>query len=610
MDTLSDNRPLDELLDDAVKHYSSLFTLPSYKHIILQTLVICTVVGAVSSVFIFMPTWYGFLHGVLLGFFLFAMTILSNYFMTFILRGDAIYNLRRASALSLYSWIIWASFILMGSVAAIFFDSSWVIKLYLIGFSAAFILRLIVLNATSSANSKNNLLAAITQPYFCLLPCLVLWWNVIEIGKIVMFSAYALVICYLSSAIFLYSLNRVGIKIAGIPSLSILKAFLLNWIADLNVPFESILERLSMKKDIEVSLLKFSNSASKVKAVIAVSSVHPGPFKNIGSSLLPSMLKRSIEQKLSCTACTPLSLLGHELDVVSQNQSQKIIDSVVESLLNFKTEGVTATPFVKFSNSLATASCQIFGDTCIIILSLAPRTTEDLPQELSHLIRKEAEKYGINQCIVINAHNSIDGAVDYDKALEVLRLVSAKSLDLAVSMEKKPFKIGAATLVPKGFSLEDGMGMGGITALVVEVGVQKAVYLIIDGNNMVSGLRENILSELKKLNIDDGEVLTTDTHSVNALTLNARGYHPIGEVISHEKLISYILETVKSAMDNLESTKFGYKSIIVPDIKVIGRESLEKLCMLPDATIRLAKKIVSPLFLATFLMLVVPLLLF
>lgn len=604
---LSEDQSLNELLDDAVKHYSSLFTLPSHKHIILQTLVVCTVVGAFYGVFIFMPTWYGFLHGVLFGFSLFATTLLSNYLMTFILRGDVIYNLRRASALSLYSWILWALFILMGGVAAIFFDFSWIVKLCLVGFSAVFILRFIVLHATSTANSKNNLLAAIIQPYLCLIPCLILWWNVTEIEKMIMFSAYAFVICYLSSAIFLYFLNDVGIKIAGIPSISILKAFLLNWIADLNVPFESILEQLSLEKDVEVSLLKFSNNISRVKAVIAVSSVHPGPFKNIGSSLLPSMLKGSIEKKLACTACTPLSLLGHELDVVSQNQSQKIIDSAVESLLNFKAEGTTATPFVKFSNDLATASCQIFDDTCIIILSLAPRTTEDLPQELAHLIHKEAEKYGINKCIVINAHNSIDGIVDYDKALEALRLVSSKCLELATSMEKKPFKLGAATLLPEDFHLEDGMGLGGITALVFEVGVQKAVYLVIDGNNMVSGLREKILSKLKSLGIDDGEILTTDTHSVNALTLNARGYHPIGEVMSHEKLISRVIETVRKAMANLELTKFGYKSIKVPNVKVIGRESLEKLCKLPDATIRMAKKIIAPLFLATFLMLIVPL---
>lgn len=609
MDKLSNNQPLNELLDNAVKHYSLLFTLPSYKRIILQTLVVCTVVGAISGVFIFTPTQYGFLPVALFSFSLFATTLFSNYLMTFILRGDAIYNLRRASALSLYSWILWALFILMGSVVAIFFDYSWIIKLCLLGFSAAFILRLIVLHATSSANSKNNFLAAMIQPYLCLLPYLILWWNAIEIEKVVMFSAYASVICYSSSAIFLYFLNRVGIKIAGVPSLSILKAFLLNWIADLNAPFESILEQLSMKKDVEVSLLNFSNSASKVKAVIAVSSVHPGPFKNIGSSLLPSMLKGSIEQKLSCTACTPLSLLGHELDVVSQNQSQKIIESVLESLSSFKAEEATATPFVKFSNDLATASCQIFGDTCIIMLSLAPRTTEDLPQELSHIIRKEAEKHGITQCIVVNAHNSIDGVVDYDKALEALKLVSSKCLDLAASIEKKPFKVGAATLLPEVFRLEDGMGLGGITAFVIEVGVQKAVYLVIDGNNMVSGLREKILSKLKSLGIDDGEVLTTDTHSVNALTLNARGYHPIGEVMSHEKLINHIIETVRSAMANLELAKFGYKSIKVPNVKVIGHESLEKLCMLPDSTIRVAKKIIIPLFLATFLMLFAPLLL-
>ena len=37
------------------------------------------------------------------------------------------------------------------------------------------------------------------------------------------------------------------------------------------------------------------------------------------------------------------------------------------------------------------------------------------------------------------------------------------------------------------------MGTGGITAIVVQVEKQKTAYIIIDGNNMISGLREKIL---------------------------------------------------------------------------------------------------------------------
>ena len=79
--------------------------------------------------------------------------------------------------------------------------------------------------------------------------------------------------------------------------------------------------------------------------------------------------------------------------------------------------------------------------------------------------------------------------------------------------------VGAATVYPKEFTLKDGMGAGGITATVVQVGKQKTAYVVIDGNNMISGLREKILAALTSVGFDESEVFTTDTHAVSALVV-------------------------------------------------------------------------------------------
>ena len=65
------------------------------------------------------------------------------------------------------------------------------------------------------------------------------------------------------------------------------------------------------------------------------------------------------------------------------------------------------------------------------------------------------------------------------------------------------------------------MGTGGITAIVVQVDKQKTAYVVIDGNNMISGLREKILAALTSVGFDESEVFTTDTHAVSALSLGA-----------------------------------------------------------------------------------------
>jgi putative membrane protein len=378
-----------------------------------------------------------------------------------------------------------------------------------------------------------------------------------------------------------------------VPSMPIFRAFMLNWVVALNAPLEELLEKLGENEDVEVSFLKFDSS--KPKAAIIVPLVHPGPFKNIGSSLLPSMLKHEFEKKFSCDACVPLGILGHELDLASQAQNHRIIDNIIASA-EFEASATKATLMVKVTDGGVTAVCQVFGKTVFLSFTLAPKTTEDLPQELGRIVREEAEKCGLDCAVVVNAHNSIDGTESMEESLDTLRAVASDCLKKAVALSSKPFEVGAATVFPKEFSLKDGMGQGGITAVVVKVAEQKSAYVVIDGNNMISGLREKILSALASSGFDESEVFTTDTHAVSAVVLGRRGYHPVGEVMNHELLIGYITQAAKAAAASLETCKAGCKRIVVPKVRVIGQARLESLSLLVDTALNKAKQIVVPIF--------------
>ncbi|MEM1563428.1 MAG: DUF2070 family protein [Candidatus Bathyarchaeia archaeon] len=592
---MADGVTLNQYLDKAVKHYSSLFRLPSYKKIILLLAVLCVICGILSTL-TFIPSFFGVAYGLFVSFALFSLTLFLNYFLViFVLNGDPIYDLRRTAALSLFCWALWLFFIFIGYVLAFFTAFPyWSVRFCLLGFSAVLIFRIIVLYSTSSMNYQRFLLASILSPFLCLIPFMPLWWlNNVNAVAILGFSIIALAIASTSSFSFIFFLNSIGKRSIGEKSIPIFRAFLLNWVADLNAPFEIFLEKLSEEHNIEVSMLKFESSKTEVFIVVPL--VHPGPFKNVGSSLLPFMLKTALEQKFGGVACVPLGLLGHELDVASQSHVKKIVTYTLESA-DFEAKEAKATPFIKVSNGLATACCQIFGKTALISFSLAPRTTEDFPQELGEFVRGEAEKLGLKSCVVVNAHNSINGVVDTQTALDSLKQVAVACLKEAVSMRYASFKVGAVTVIPDEFGLKEGMGPGGITVVAVEAGSQRAAYVVVDGNNMVAGLREKILDTLKPLGFAEGEVFTTDTHAVNAVTFNERGYHPVGEVISHEKLIGYVVEAAKNALAKMEPAKSGYARTLIPDVKVIGREPLEKLCVLTDKVIQTAKWIIVPLF--------------
>ena len=378
---------------------------------------------------------------------------------------------------------------------------------------------------------------------------------------------------------------------------------MLNWVLGLNAPFEQLLENLGEKKDVETRFVKFTSS--KTGTVIAVPSVHPGPFKNIGSSLLPSMTKAALEKQLGCVACVPHGLMGHEYDLASQQQNQKIIDHLITAINDLEASETKASPFVKVTNGLATACCQVFGKSVLISFTLAPKTIEDLPPELGLFVSEEARKNGLNLCAVINAHNSMDGDAEMQKSLESLKDVASKCLKKIASLKQLPFEVGAATVVPKEFSLEDGMGTGGITAVVVKCGDQTTAYIVIDGNNMVSGLREEILSYLSSLGISEGEVFTTDTHAVSALILGGHGYHPVGEVMDKTRLLGYIKDVTLAAIAALDRAKAAFGGVIVKDVTVLGAQQLETLCLLIDRSLQTAKRSVIPVFVTAGVLLMI-----
>ncbi|MCJ7424223.1 DUF2070 family protein [Candidatus Bathyarchaeota archaeon] len=599
---MSTRGSLDQSMEKAVKHYASLFRLPSYKRVVLLQALVCMASG-LSSVAILFRSSEKLVNGLLLGLALFSISLLSDYLASkFALRNDPIYDLRRTATLSLFCLGVWSLLIFLGVLVGLLFGVFWWLRLCLLGFSAVSILRLITLGASSSLNYRSILASSFLQSFFCLLPFLVFW---IETGYSVtlglfLFLILSPIVSLISTHVFLSLLDSLGEQTLGIPSLALLRAFLLNWITDSNTPFENLLEKLGEEHDVDVALVKFGTS--KTKAAMVVPSIHPGPFKNVGSSPLPSLLKDSIEKRFDCTACIPLGLQGHELDLVSQLQNQKVISHIAEAM-NFEVQQSQASPFVKVNSDSATASCQVFGDFALLSLTLAPNTTEDLPQELGLFVQEEARKLGLTCCVAINTHNSIDGPTDMSKALDSLKRVAKDCLGKAISMEKWTFEIGAATVRPEEFGLRDGMGTGGITAIIVKVNNQRTAYVVIDGNNMVTGLREKILSAFGSVNIDEGEIFTTDVHSVSATVLGKRGYNPIGQAMDHERLITYIKETTLIASRKLERANAACRCVTIPRVKVIGEKHLSALSLLIDRAFQRAKKTVIPIFFISGLLL-------
>jgi len=576
--------------------YSSLFTLPSHRTIIAYLFAFCLIGGLTASIS-YNPSLNALGPGVCVGISMFLATWFADYLNDkAFMRADPILNLRRCSFLSIPSCVIMSVSISAANIAGIPMGGLdlWA-KILAAGFFAALTFRLSILSTVSSVDYGRIALSALLQPVLLLIILSVP--PTIDHGfkpYLILPFTVSILLSFFGVQLFISRVDATGKEKFGIRSLSLFKAFLANWTEGLNEPLEGVFERFGEERDVKVSLLAFGTNKG-VKAAVAVPAIHPGPFKNVGSSPLPGMIQASLEDRLECVVSVPHGISGHDLDLTSQIQNVKVINKFLECA-SFDFFNSYATPFVRSEAGSAKASCQIFGDCALLTLTLAPQTMEDLPRELDHMIIGEARKKGSAIAIAIDAHNSIDGPFDPEKAVEPTRRTALDALEKAARCRQQSFEVGAADVNPEDFSVPDGIGPGGISVTIVKVGDQKVGYVTIDGNNMVSGLREEILTGLKAMGLNDGEILTTDTHVVNGVVKGDRGYHPVGEAIDCEKLIRHIETAALEALERLDSAESSWRVEEVRGVKIIGEKYLREICLLTERTMSRAKRTALLLF--------------
>lgn len=588
---------LNDDINKAVKRYSSLFSLPSYRTVTIWLFVGSLFVG-VLAVLPVIPSFQGVLLGFAVGVIVFILATLADFAINlWRLESDSVLNLRRCFALSLYSNIIWILFIVLGGFSYLFLnDLGLWLRLLLLGLCAMIILRLLVLSAISFGGSGRIVLYSIMQPGLYAIALVSLQG---VLGHVFTFSTWyfftsSLFVGVLAASCFMFFLNRMGTRTIGEKLLSVLKAFMANWAEDLNEPLESLLEKLSIERSIRLPVIMF-RARGKAKAVIVVPTFHPGPFKNVGSSALPYLIQKELENKLKCVVSVPHGLSGHDVDLTSQAQNQKII-AKISHIDDMSDSDRATTHFVRVQKDGANSSCQIFGKCALFTLTLAPQTMEDLPSDLDSFITQESGKRGLSMAITIDAHNSIEGSVHLEREISSLEKAAVESLETALKSQKGLLEVGAANIVPPDLSAKDGMGPGGISVTAVKVKDQLTAYVTIDGNNMISGLRERILQKLDEIGFTDGEILTTDTHAVNGIVLTPRGYHPLGEAIDPGKLIEYVKQAATKAKSNLESAEAVWLTKEIPNVRVIGERYIEILCVLVEKAFLRAKRLATIIF--------------
>jgi len=574
---------------DVTRYYKRLFKIPSLSVILAEHIIL----GLIFGLYIGGLNFEYCLKGLIT---FTATSLLADSVTRLLCRSEPLLNFRRISGLTLFSNLaVLVSSLIFTPLRYLGFSTD---RILLMGFPPSMALRFMVFKTLAFKESYS--LLSVVQPLTCLL-------TLIYIYDLTVHSTLpiALLVTLLTAHVYLSLVGREAKSITGFNGLALFRAFLADWMENLDEPIENVLEELGVESEHSVDILIFKTSNSKTAIVVPY--IHPGPFKNVGSSSLPWSIQSFTEKLFECEAvAVPHGISTHVYNLTSK----KYVPRVLEALSSLKPEfniSKSSKP-VRVSSGSAQAICQSFNGVAFLALTLAPNPMEDIPLKVKTILEAYGRSLGFKSVIVVDAHNSFSWDVHSmdDDVTEALIEAGKMALHMVSKAELSRFKLGFSKRHIYGYGVKDGIGPGGVVLHLFVVEDSLYAYVTIDGNNMVSGLREKIVQKLKEIGVSDAEVFTTDTHMVNAIILD-RGYNPIGEAVDEKSIIQSVLEAFKEAYSRLEWASAYYGEATVSGLKVLG-DGLSKLLESLESSVKKAKSLafnlMIPLLIASMLMIV------
>jgi len=578
-----------DFTDRLASKYQSVFTLPSTRSLAVALFAIGTAISSLVYLIALGPQsiYFGIIDGAC------ALTVGSAISAILVAQSSkkgGILTLRRAMAVMLFSLFLMGIGLFVGGVSAhVFKDATVLERVYFVSCGLLVAFQFIILSAASDLRGVGLAAMSIVQPSSILALHIVLlfaYGNVSDVNLLTGLAGFFAMslISYAIARWYRCQIEKVGKKIVGVDSFSLLKAFMNALVLDVPAHIEGVLKSVSVTKDVEVRVMTFNTKNGQ--GAIAAPLTHPGPFRNVGGATLPTNIARAFLAKKVCPVVfhTPTT---HDTDLVSSADVELVVQQIVSMV---RPGGVaTASKPVAVKKGDVTITCQILGGVPLVVITRSPVPTEDLPQEVHDICIKKLVEKGYSDGIVVDAHNTMEkDCLPFSEADK--HNLEAGLEDALVEARKHFAKVYVGfhnTNIDK-YGKSDGIGGGGVMALVTSVEGEKAAFISIDGNNMVSGLREKIHSELMQSGYAVAEVATTDTHVVTGLA-RGEGYHTLGAAIPETTIIKKVVESVREAESEMSECLVNFSKQTIPQLHLLGGNGIELLWNVTDRSIKVAK---------------------
>jgi putative membrane protein len=518
----------------------------------------------------------------------FVAIFASSGLITFILRAldsDSIVSLRRTFGLTLASNLVWVVLFALGS------SLSWLLRNpqpslneFVLGAFFAWSFELLVINGAFLSSTIKSLCIAAIQPAITLLltSTLVIHLNSAVINATIL----GFVVLGITTG-FLLKFKTFKTEGVGINSLQTFQSFLKSWVSHKPASLENFFTQYSQDEPVTTRII-LATAAEKVALVLP--GVHPGPFFPVGSYNLSEL----VYHELRSHNIVPMVLHGvggHERNLPTNELAKQYATAIATAVTSSSGgHGVgTMRGPVRLKLGPTTVTSLGFGDQVIAFLSNAPYNTDDLEPAIIDGAVSAAREQGI-ELMLVDSHNSIGGENAEQPTIATEDWIRAFS-EIKGSPEEE-FEIGVAH--SSEVQLEHGSDVsdGGITVLVFKKRASMHALVTGDSNNAVVGLRQMVIDQLKKEDVDLIELCTSDTHKSAARYMTSRGYQSLGEDTDVDTLVA----TIKKLEDLAERRlSRGTVAAITSQLTLplIGDKSLNDFATLTKETLRFTKSYAS-----------------
>lgn len=507
---------------------------------------------------------------------------------------------KHSMLLALISMVIICICAIIGSIVSVLIHTNLLINSILFGCVLVFAFMIFVLWSTSKLGLYKSAFIACIQPMLVLAMLIVALFlgeaeTTLEFGIIsfLVKLIVANIILLLAIYSFIKVIESPMRKNLGIGLLDLVSLFI-SHVNDGSDSLEKIFEEIGEPIDTLVGILSFKKE-NDIKALFISPCVHPGPIGDVGGSNMPTTLANSFDN-FTMVVHGPST---HDFNPVSSKELEKIEDAVNDGIEKIKYSD-KASQFIRYSEKKANIGVQFFNDNLILLSTFAPSGSDDIEFGVGLSLMSHSKKQcSIENTIVVDCHNSFNA--EKGRVLpgnpEVFQLLDAID-QIECQQQNHGINVGCSEDFGfENFNKNNGIGDSGIKVMIIEVKNQRTCYILLDSNNMKIGFREKIFQEIEDLAIDEVEVMTTDTHSVNTLS---NGYNPVG-ITKQDEIIKQIRRLIKEAIDDLEPVKAGAYVNKIEGLNTLGPNNSTELVSTISSIVAVSKLMAPIIFILAIL---------